>query len=459
MRCFRSWSRRRWWCRQRHVELQKSRLFFRLLDLVAQFARERLDRSPRRDVLTARFARGLAERSMAFIHGIFHVGAPDAEVLRVIALPNVLSALEVARDPLLSSRLLRGSAQPIRLMGKRALFTRLSLDLLERLEPVDRTAALERGCTLMELGFSRMEENRLDEAQPILEEGRELALRYAHHPLHSRLEMALARVALGRRLFDVAEAHLKTALTSCDQHGMVGIRAGIHCTLGTLLLQRGRMDEARELFGETLAFLPDTGRQRLRGMMHHNVGLLEWFRLRLAAAEYHFRRAVELAGQSDRLSTVYKSAAWLGQIAWSTGRPEAGRRSMAEAIRSLEAIGNAAGAAEVQLELGRSMLLDGEPDGAEGLLLAALERASNPGTHLVTLSYLAVCDGLSGRTEQALARLDAAAEYDDGMSNLGVIPEIIRFGLGVAERPTRDEPNLALYIQPTWQAAEMLRAR
>jgi len=431
--------------------------FHRLLDTVAHFSRERLAASPRRAALTARFVQGLVKRTEALLHGMFHVGDSTAEALRIIALPNVLSAIRHAVDPMQAAHLLHGSASLLRLSGRRSLMTRLCTDVLDRLAASGDTSSVERGCILMELGFSRMEEGRLDEGERILEQGRVIALNREHFPLHARFEMALARVAISRGAFDRAQAHLEQALASAGRTGLPGIVAGVRNTVGNLNIKRGRLAEALAGYHETLTLLPPSGFVRLRGMLHHNIAWIERNRRRLAAAEFYYRQAIALARRGDRLSTVHMSAGGLGQIAWSTGRPEAGKRAMAEAIRGLERVGNIEGAASYRLELGLANLLDGELATAQTLLRACLADARAPWMRLVALSFSAVCVGLDGRSAEAAARLDEADALSGASGGLNVIASIIRFGLGAAERPSVDAPWLALFVDPAWRAADLLR--
>jgi len=429
--------------------------FFRLLDILAQFAREFLEASPDSDRLTVRFVCAMADRGESLSRRGTLFGDPRAERLRVVALPNLLAASARALDQRQAARLLLCLSSLLRQSSRTALLIDKLQQTLSALPP---RLQYERGHLSQELAFVFIQARRLDEAENLLRTSLDVATDTDDTQLLSRVYAALGMLAWTRGAFDEAKAHLLEALETCRQHGVLGITASVHTLLGNLANLRGRYAEGLKRYQQTLAMLPSEGFYRLRGGLMYNIASSDLNRGRMAAAEFHYRRAMELARLGDRPTTVLKSRCALGLIAWCTGRPSEGRRMMAEGIRALEANGDREGAAAFGSELGKAMLLDGDHAASERVLRHCLHAARAPWTRVPALSLLAACEALGGRSADARATLDEA-ERMEGDTGLRVLPRIIRFAMGDGPHPTLDATNAewnTMHIGHAWQAAALL---
>jgi tetratricopeptide (TPR) repeat protein len=154
------------------------------------------------------------------------------------------------------------------------------------------------------LGFALFQQGQSREAAAALEQA--LAADPKHVKAHNNL--ALASVDLGE--LEVAEAHYRESLALEPQ-------AAIHNDLGFVLAREGLADEAIEQYRKALALDPKSA------SAHYNLGASLLQRGELAAAETHFRAALEPKPSGP-------AYAGLGLALYRQGRAD-------EAIESLEA--------------------------------------------------------------------------------------------------------------------------
>lgn len=154
------------------------------------------------------------------------------------------------------------------------------------------------------LGFALFQQGRSREAVAALEKA--IAVDPKHWKAHNN--MALASIDLGE--LELAEAHYRESLAIEPQ-------PAIYNDLGFVLERQGLPDEAAELYRKSLELDPKAASP------HYNLGAQLFRRGEYAAAERHFRAALERNPSAETLGG-------LGLVLWKQGRVD-------EAIDSLHA--------------------------------------------------------------------------------------------------------------------------
>ncbi len=149
---------------------------------------------------------------------------------------------------------------------------------------------------------------------------------------------------------------------------------------GATLWQLGRSDEARTLLDRAAAMAarPESGYRQLLATVYINQAGLEMSQLRLSRAESKSRKALDLAGQTDRQMAV-QGRCVLGLAQALSGRARAGSALCAEAVELAKGVNNPRWLSDALLSLSEAARLDGDPRNAVAYALQAGEFYSRRG--------------------------------------------------------------------------------
>jgi predicted ATPase len=174
----------------------------------------------------------------------------------------------------------------------------------------------------------------MGEVDRSLELGR-AALDMAIH-IGSALEQAATHNLLGTVGMEtlgaaISERHYAEAIRnaeSIDRQDLINI---YRMNLGTAYLDRGRLDEARDLFTEAMPHEPE--------LAHLNRGQVELKAGNLDRAEHDFLAAIDLLGAVGFKSRVAHALQGLAAVEARTGRSEAAAKRLGEAAAMLTSVG------------------------------------------------------------------------------------------------------------------------
>jgi len=201
------------------------------------------------------------------------------------------------------------------------------------------------------------------------------------------------------RLFDQAEeAATRAGLPPRERVPIYQGRGDVHELRGDYAL-------ALVDFERGLVAARDAGEPAVESGLENRVGLIFHRQLKLAEAEPHFRRAVELARQHGDSLMLGSSLADLANIAWDRGRLGPDDPVLSEAIAQLREAHNPSRLARGLNLLCMAHFAAGEAPGAiaaaQEALLAARE-AGDKSREATSLSYLAVVNTFWGRFRDGL---------------------------------------------------------
>ena len=190
------------------------------------------------------------------------------------------------------------------------------------------------------------------------------------------------------------------------------IAAAYH-QLGMLTQDRGRLDEAEELYHKSLAIRQGFENRPGMATSFHQLGIIAQLRGRLEDAEQLFRRSLEISEQLGNLPDIAASNHQLGVIAQYRGRLDEADDWYRHALAINEELGNLPGMADSYHQLGivaqnRGRLEDAQEWYRKSLII--FEDSGQPDRHGHQLSS---------------ARRGRAGHEPDGRGR-GVVPQVSR---------------------------------
>ncbi|MCA1823969.1 MAG: AAA family ATPase [Mycobacteriales bacterium] len=267
------------------------------------------------------------------------------------------------------------------------------------------------------------------------------------------LRVSYAQSLAGVRRLTEAEAALEPALASGD----VATRSRALVVLGDVRRKEGRDEDATNAFVRAMATASEAGLDQVAGEALRQVGLLDFFNGRLAAAEQRFTEALELAGRVGDA----RGAGWaLQHLAWSAttrgdyDRADATLQRAADVFASFDDLGGIAwckgteafvrlleGRLGAARDLAHAVLAAGEAAGDEWGIGACLTidamAAAQLGDLTVALDEsrqaLSIFERLEDHWGRALA-LGAHAAAVRGTGDLGTAETLLRECVALAER-------------------------
>ncbi len=172
--------------------------------------------------------------------------------------------------------------------------------------------------------------------------------------------------------YEQAEGVLREALTMAERLGLATVAAGARSNLGIVFLQLGRTDEAEAIERAAIAALESHDRRQEGGSRVYLAMILR-DKGDLVLAEREARRALELLEAAPALRPL--AAAVLGTILLATSRAEEALETTRDAMRWLDAGGNAEeGDALLRLTLARALLATGDRPNAQAVIADARDR-------------------------------------------------------------------------------------
>ena len=282
--------------------------------------------------------------------------------------------------------------------------------------------------------------------------GLEVALRaeriYDAHKARSSMEYGMLQITLSELLnatdLDAAERHARSALqvfaaTPAD------IRYGLaHTRLGMVMYFRGRMAEAEDIYRHAVEIYEAAGDQAnpLITATYANLGRIQEMRLEFDLAEQNSRRAVEASQRINgpyHATTIVFRGDYAAALAEMSRLPEALKvaREDETALRSAPAEQQKRWARSVQSVMGNIEAQSGLIDAAGKHLdaAAAAEKAANPASRKTAEVALSAASAAIERGDLALAaeHMVTARAYLDSAA-AGAAAATRRAALGVEAR-------------------------
>ncbi len=246
------------------------------------------------------------------------------------------------------------------------------------------------------------------------------------HPLVHQALTVLALAALDRREISEAQGYLDRALAiarrvSGPEHPSV---AAVLNNYAELELRRRRVEEALRLAGESLAIreqvlAPD---HVDRGKSYEQIARIEDSLGRLADAEQHYTRALEIYDKHPNANAPYRGSCHNGRamVALGQGHRKAAKADFRAAMEAFQEVYGVehSNTAIAEMNLGEMMIEDDAIDAGLAHVEAAIEhlRAANPrGDYLAYALVVAGSSHLKSREYQAaeLRLREALAIYSE----------------------------------------------
>jgi len=282
--------------------------------------------------------------------------------------------------------------------------------LLERPEAralsADRRAGLESKCITCKL--------LRGDAQGALAHAREMMLREASissTPLRSRLHLQSgeALFALGR-LEDAATAATR-GLELADEAGDLSLSAWALSLSGRLAYRGGELDQARDLYEQSLALYRRISDETGAAHVRNNLALIHKTLCEWEAAAAYLKQTIETYRRTGHLAETLSPMHNLGIVYQKSGDWKQAAEWYAQARQIAIQIGDERRGINVAIGLGNVARLERRFDEAEVLLDDALQRARAQGTRreeVLALEFLGELSYDRERLEDAMIRYQDA---------------------------------------------------
>jgi tetratricopeptide (TPR) repeat protein len=200
------------------------------------------------------------------------------------------------------------------------------------------------------------EAHRLDEAEAVHLAIRDMLATQPESPQQrARLSEAyqgLGRVAEERGRLDEAEDLYRRSLAIDEELGDQPGLAGSYHQLGTLALRRGQLEEAEEWYRRSLAIEEELDHRQGLANTYHQLGYVSHARGRLAEAEDWYRRSLAIEEELGHRQGLARSYHQLGWLAREQGRLEDAENWYREALTAKTELGDRPGLSNTYHHLG-----------------------------------------------------------------------------------------------------------
>ena len=274
------------------------------------------------------------------------------------------------------------------------------------------------------------------EADALMQGGRALAYRNRHAEAREWLHRSLAKAraigahqAAGRalRLLGVVatnlgemEEGLRLLEAAAEEHRRINDREGVAMVtgqVGALLLELGRLEDARAPSEEALAFFVETGHRYRQGVMLTNLARIAMEQGRLEDALELGHQALELTEAIDDAEGIVAALHGIGDAQRLAGDQRAARGSLERALADAREHELGYFVVHVLGSLAALDLVEGRPDEAVALALEAVEAARDADSPPAAARAELMAGMTLGATGDPAApdRLRAAAELLTGL--------------------------------------------